>query len=134
MDSKLRLQFIRRPSGQPLAGEVIAYDAGDNGLTIVTVEPSLGFHLRSGFDYEEGRAVIAVIETWRLRGRSEQPEFRVLDHPLSVENDALRRCCLYDHVGRFVELAGGAGEQVAIDGIEQAITDLNPPLRRSPAV
>jgi hypothetical protein len=134
MTTTLPLRFTIVGSSEPIPVETIAYDAGDNNLTLTSIDPDRGLHLRSGFDYEEGRATIAVADNWRLRGRRGQPEFRLLEDALSVDAEALRRSCLYDHVARFVDFAGLTGTALAVDGVDRAAIEINPSARRSPAI
>jgi hypothetical protein len=134
MTMRLPLRFLIAGGTKQIGVETIAYDGGDNNLTLTTIEPDRGLHLRSGFDYEEGRATIAVADNWRQRGRRGQPEFRLLEDALSVDAEALRRSCLYDHVARFVDFAALAGTALAVDGVDRAAIEINPSVRRSPAI
>jgi hypothetical protein len=132
METRLFLSFAAVADGRAVEVETIAYDAGDNNLTIISIDPARGLHLRSGYDYEDGRKTIAVADNWRERGRPGHPEFRLLEEELSEDVETLRRSCLYDHVGRFMDFAALATIALRVDDVDRAAAALNPPLTTKP--
>jgi hypothetical protein len=117
-------------AGRPVRGETLTLDAGDNLLLLTTTSSDLGLNLRNVYDAADGRDEIQVIDNYRIRGKHGPPTTRLLatspDPSFEPLRADLRPRCLYDHLGRFIELARAAGFELSIDGVDAAARQLDP--------
>ena len=117
-------------AGHPIRGETLTLDIDDNLLVLTTCSADLGLNLRNVYDAAEGRDEIQVIDNYRIRGKHGPPSTRLLtvspDPSLEPIDADLRPRCLYDHLGRFIELACATGVELSIDGVDAATRQLDP--------
>jgi hypothetical protein len=128
---QMPLPIVFRLAAGPISAETLALDAGDNLLLLTTHSADLGLNLRNVYDRDEGRDEIHVMDNWKFQGRPHRPTTRLLSSAPAdprwkpVDTD-LRLRCLYDHLGRYIELAKGQGFALSIDGIDAAARQLDP--------
>lgn len=119
----LPLRFLI--DGRPVDGETLHCDAGAAVLVLTSCSAELGLELRSAYLAGEGRDEVLVAESAIVGTGEAELDSRILAQPAEALV-YVRRHLLYDHLQRLQDLAQAGGWELAIEGIDEAASQLDP--------
>ncbi len=119
----LPLRFLI--DGRLVDGETLHCDAGAAVLVLTSCSAELGLELRSAYLAGEGRDEVLVAESAIVGTGEAELDSRILAQPAEALV-YVRRHLLYDHLQRLQDLAQAGGWELAIEGIDEAASQLDP--------
>lgn len=111
-------------AGRRLGGETLYAELGVHVTVLTSCCAELGIELRSAYLSGEGRGELLVAESAVLGTGPAEVATRTLERPSDAR--AERRPLLYDHLQRLQDLAREAGWALAVEGVDAAVTRIDP--------